>query len=630
MNEDIDYGELGLKVGLEIHQEMDTHKLFCDCPSELRDHEPHLRVERELRPTESELGEIDQAALAEAAKSKRFRYQVYNESNCLVELDEEPPHPLNREAIDIALECSLLLNADPVDEAHVMRKTVIDGSNTTGFQRTVLFATDGILELNGEEIDIPTICLEEDAARKAEESEELVEYKLDRLGIPLLEIATGPDFNDPESASEAALKIGQILRTTGKMKRGIGTIRQDVNVSIENGSRQEIKGVQELDLIDTVIEREVRRQMKLLEIKAELENRGAKRNEKNIFDVSDIFSDTDSNILRSALSDGGIYAAKLNGFEGLLGKELIPDRRFGTEMSEYAGVYGGVQGLFHTDELPKYGISEDEVEKLRGQVNAKEEDAVVIIADTEDKATKGLEAVIERANEAFEGVPEETRAALPDGNTRYLRPLPGAARMYVETDVPPTTITNENIEKTRKNLPERPEEKRERYREELGMSGELARQISKSENSDLFEEITDKFEVDPTLVASTLEQTLTKIENEGVNLGNITDENLRKTFKLISEDEISKDAIEKLLKKIGEGFSVEESVEELGISKIDEAEIEGIIDSILQRKEGLIEEQGERAVNALMGVAMGRLGGKADGELVHDLLEKKVKEKISE
>ncbi|KXB07025.1 glutamyl-tRNA amidotransferase, partial [candidate division MSBL1 archaeon SCGC-AAA382K21] len=179
MNE-LNYEELGLKVGFEIHQMLDTHKLFCNCPSTLRDEEPSMSVRRELRPTESELGEIDRAALAEAAKSKRFRYEVHPNSVCLVELDEEPPHPVNEEARDIALEAALLLNAEPVDEAHVMRKTVIDGSNTAGFQRTVLMATDGSLEIDGTEISLQTLCLEEDAARKVGESSDYVEYRLDR------------------------------------------------------------------------------------------------------------------------------------------------------------------------------------------------------------------------------------------------------------------------------------------------------------------------------------------------------------------------------------------------------------------------------------------------------------------
>ncbi len=628
---ELDYDELCLKVGFEIHQMLDTHKLFCDCPSELRDEDPSFTVKRELTPTESELGEIDRAALAEAAKSKKFQYEVNPKSVCLVELDEEPPHPVNREAKEIALESSLLLNASPVDEAHVMRKTVIDGSNTAGFQRTILIATGGNLEVDGKEISLETICLEEDAARKIEESEEYVTYRLDRLGIPLLEIATAPDFTNPENTAKGAEKIGRILRATGEVKRGIGTIRQDVNVSIEDGARQEIKGVQELSLIPTVIEREVQRQVKLLEIKEELEEREkAAGAEREISEVSEAFSDTESKIIDSALSQGGgVFAVKLEGFGGLLGKELIPDRRFGTELSDYAKVYGKVQGIFHTDELPGYGISEKEVKKLKERLGASEEDAIVIVADEENKCRKALEAVVDRANMAFNGVPEETRRALPDGNTEYMRPLPGSARMYVETDVPPLRITEEEVEKIGERLPEKPGEKRKKYQEKFGLSKELAKQLSVSDKTSFFEEVIEKHDIDPTLVASTLVQTLTQLEKDGISIEKISEGSLKKVFRLIAEGEVSKDAISEILRKVGEEHSVEEAIEELGLRKMEEEKISEIVSEVVENKEDLIEEQGERAANALMGVVMEKIGGKADGETVHKLLREKINEKIS-
>ncbi len=628
--EKLDYEELGLKAGFEIHQELDTHKLFCDCPSELRDEDPSITVNRELRPTESELGEIDRAALAEAEKSKRFKYEVHPDNVCLVELDEEPPHTVNEEARDIALEASLLLDATPIDEAHVMRKTVIDGSNTAGFQRTILIATDGQMEINGKRIGLPTICLEEDAARKIDEGSDFVKYRLDRLGIPLLEIATAPDFNSPEETAKAAEKIGKILRATGKVKRGIGTIRQDVNVSIEDGARQEIKGVQELSLIKTVIEREVSRQAKLLEIKEELEERDVKRPNKEIHDVTEIFSDTDSNLLKKTISEGGgVYAVTLSGFAGLLGKELSPDRRFGTELSDYAQVYGGVGGLFHTDELPDYGITEGEIRELKSELETSKDDAIVMIADERDRAEKGLEAVINRANKAFEGIPEETRRALPDGDTQYMRPLPGAARMYVETDVPPTNISEDKIEEIKDGLPERPDAKRKRYLKEFGLSEDLAKQMSTSNKSGLFEEIVEEYDVNPTLVASTLEQTMIQLKGEGIPVENINESSIKKLFKLISEDKIPKDSLINILKEVGKGSSVKESIEDLGIQKMDEKKISDIISEIVEDKEDLIEERGEKSIDALMGLAMQEVGGKADGKTVHAILEEKIKEKIS-
>ncbi len=624
--EENNYKELGLKVGFEIHQELDTKKLFCDCPSDLTDEDPSMIVNRELRPTESELGEIDRAALAEEAKSKRFQYEVHPSSVCLVELDEEPPHPVNNEALNTALEVSLLLNSQPVDEAHIMRKTVIDGSNTAGFQRTILVATDGKIKHGDKEISLPTICLEEDAARKVKEKKDLVRYKLDRLGIPLLEIATGPDFNDPETPAEAALKIGRIIRATGKAKRGIGTIRQDVNVSIKAGARQEIKGVQELSLIPTVIKKEVQRQVRLLEIKKELEKRGHALPEEKIYDVTEIFSETESKIIKKAISDGGVYAIKLDGFDGLLGKELISDHRFGTELSDYAKVYGKVEGIFHTDELPGYGITEKEVNELEKEIEASEEDAIVIIADKKNKAKKALEAIIDRAKKAFEGVPEETRRALPNGHTQYMRPLPGAARMYVETDVPPIQISDEKLKKIKSQLPEKPEDKKKKYQEEYGLSEELATQMSISENASFFEKMVAK-DIDPTLVATTLEQTITQIKRSGIETENITYEDLEKVFKLVSEDVISKDALPQVLEKVGKGSPVKKTIDELGIRKMEKEKVKKIVKKIIEKKEDLIQERGENAADALMGLVMAEIGGKADGKLVHKLLLEEIEKR---
>ena len=269
------YEELGLRVGLEIHQQLDTErKLFCHCPTELRTEEPEFEIKRKLRPSFSEKGKIDQAALAEVKKGLTFVYQGYD-SVCLVELDEEPPHPLCEEAVDTGIEVALMLNAAPVDEIHTMRKIVIDGSNTSGFQRTLLLSTSGKLQIGDKVYDIPTLCLEEDAARIIETRGTEKVYRLDRLGIPLIEVATGPNITTPHEAREIALALGQILRATHKVKRGLGTIREDINISVRDGARCEIKGVQVLDLIAVYVEREVERQQNLIEISKELKERNA-------------------------------------------------------------------------------------------------------------------------------------------------------------------------------------------------------------------------------------------------------------------------------------------------------------------------------------------------------------------
>jgi len=266
-----DYQKLGFRCGIEIHQQLETHKLFCSCPSLVNDeNRPEIIIKRKIRAVAGETGEIDKAAAFEKQRNRAFIYEACRTSSCLVELDEEPPHEVNRDALTIALEIVLLLNAKPVSQIQFMRKTVIDGSNVSGFQRTALIATDGFIETSKGKVAVPTICLEEEAAKKIKEENNTVTYRLDRLGVSLVEIATDASIKDPEHAKECASIIGMALRSTGKVKRGIGTIRQDVNVSIAGRARVELKGFQELKSMPLVIANEVKRQMALTESKPEV------------------------------------------------------------------------------------------------------------------------------------------------------------------------------------------------------------------------------------------------------------------------------------------------------------------------------------------------------------------------
>ena len=266
----IDYQKLGFKCGLEIHQQLEGKKLFCSCVTLNSDKEPDVRFERRLRAVAGETGEIDIAARHEMEKGKKFIYEADSGDVCLVEMDEDPPHGLNRESLETTLKVALLLNAKIVDEIQIMRKTVIDGSNVSGFQRTALIAQDGFIETSKGKVKIPTICLEEEAAQKLEEGKDFVRYRLDRLGIPLIEIATDADIKNNEHAKEVAAHIGMVLRSVPGMKRGLGTIRQDVNVSIKDGARTEIKGFQDLKSIPKVIEYEIKRQLNATKLKQEV------------------------------------------------------------------------------------------------------------------------------------------------------------------------------------------------------------------------------------------------------------------------------------------------------------------------------------------------------------------------
>lgn len=456
-----------------------------------------------------------------------------------------------------------------------------------------------------------------------------IDYRLDRLGIPLIEIATGPDFTDPQTPADAALAIGRILRATGKVKRGIGTIRQDVNVSIKRGARQEIKGVQELSLIPSVIEREVQRQLALLEIGDELRRREAKPVEKDFVDVTGALSESSSRVIRGAIEGGGkVLAVRLEKFGGLIGKELQPGRRFGTELADYAKLYGGVGGIFHTDELPGQGISAGEVEGLRNSLKTREDDAIIFVAGKEDDAEAALEAVVDRANQALEGVPEETRRALPDGNTEFMRPLPGAARMYVETDISPIAIPKRKVRQIKKRLPELPERRQKRFQREYGLSEEFARRMSISENVGLFEELVKRYKVDPTLVASTLEETLVSLRREGVQVDKVEEGDLAELFNLISKERLAKEAVPEVLKEVAKGATVKRAISQLGLARMSKSELKRIISQVLEEKRKLVEERGEAALDPLMGVVMENVRARADGRTVHELLKQELKKRV--
>lgn len=600
----INYSETGLKVGLEIHVQLDTaRKLFCKCPTLLSEAEAREVFTRYLRPAKSEVGEIDRAALLEWKKNKKYEYEAPVESSCLVEADEEPPHEIDEDALLVALALASSMNMRIIDEIHVMRKIVIDGSNVSGFQRTALIAVNGYIMDNEGKIGIQTLCLEEDAARKIDESEATVRYRIDRLGIPLVEVATAPDIHDPEQAVRVALKIGQLIRLTGRAKRGLGTIRQDLNISIKGGAKVEIKGVQHLYLISKVIEYEVLRQLKLLEIRVELVKRSVRPENisDNIIDVTDVFRDTGSKIVKKALSipGGGVYAVVLRGFKGLLGIEIQPGRRFGSELADYARVWGGVGGIFHTDELPNYGITREEVQALYVKTGADPGiDAIVIVADVKQKAVEALKAVIERARIAVIGVPEETRAANPDGTTKYMRPRPGSARMYPETDIPPIYVTPELMEKASKLIPEPPEKKLEKYVREHGLSMELAKAVINDLRLDLYERLVEKYRgrIPATIIASTLVNIIPSLRRDGVPIENIDDYVIEDVLDAVANNEIAKEAIPDVLSSIARnpGKSIKDVIKELGLGVVSISELDELINEAVKKNMDKITAKREK------------------------------------
>ncbi|RJX50176.1 Glu-tRNA(Gln) amidotransferase subunit GatE [Halonotius pteroides] len=614
-----DYEALGLVAGLEIHQQLDTEtKLFCESPTDRREPADAERtITRFLHPTKSELGELDDAALEESRVDREFEYLAYD-STCLVEEDDEPPTEVDAEALDVAMQIASLLDMEIVDQLHVMRKLVIDGSNTSGFQRSMLLGQAGEIETSEGPVSIVDLLLEEESAQRVAEYDGGVRYSLDRLGIPLVEIGTGPDIRSPEQAKEAAKRIGMLLRSTGTVKRGLGTIRQDVNVSIEEGARVEIKGVQALDQIDEIVRLEVGRQSELVDIAEELQAREASVGETQ--DVTAVFEDTDSSVIGGALSDGGtVTAVPLYGFDGLVGREIQPDRRLGTELSDHAK-RNGAGGIFHTDELPAYGVTDDEVAALREAVDAGDDDAVAIVAADPETADLAIEAAAERAETAIEGVPEETRDATDEGTTRYLRPLPGAARMYPETDVPPVEPDPSEIDE-----PELLTEKVDRYQAEFGLDSGLAEQVAYGRRMPLFEEAVDRG-IDPTFAASVLESTVTELRRDDVPVENIADVHFLAVFDLVANDELAKEGVNDVLTVLAEqpDLTAEAAIEEAGLGGVDDEEVREIIAGVVERNADQVAEEGMGAFSGLMGECMAELRGKADGDTVSDVLREEI------
>ena len=385
MDNEFNYEKLGLKCGLEIHQQLETEtKLFCRCPTKLQgSREPDFIVKRTMRPVLSELGAYDEAMLTEYEKGMGITYEGYNDVVCTYELDDTPPFSCNQEARKIALQIAMLLNANIIEEMHVVRKNYLDGSVPCGFQRTMILGTDGFIPLeSGKKIRIDILSLEEEAARRIKTENKTNFFRLDRLGIPLIEVTTKPDINTPNECRDCAERIGLLLWSTS-VKKVLGSIRQDINVSIKSGTRIEIKGVQKLGWIPPLINHEISRQLKLIEIKEELGKR--KLNEKNMLnkpvDLTDVLKNTKSNFIAKGIRSGKkLCGINFSGFNGIFGTNLMEDYRFGTEISMKVKILSCLKGIIHSDEdLSNYKFSNDDIKKIKDKLAFKEEDCFVLV-----------------------------------------------------------------------------------------------------------------------------------------------------------------------------------------------------------------------------------------------------------
>lgn len=636
--EDFDYEKLGLKCGLEIHQQLETKKkLFCRCPSELQGtREPDFTVKRYMRPVLGEMGTFDKAMLTEYKKGKTIIYEGYNDVICTYELDDTPPFHCNDEARRIALKIALLLNANIIEEMHVNRKNYLDGSVPCGFQRTMILGTDGYITLEkGKKIRIEILSLEEEAARIIKTENKTNYYRLDRLGIPLVEVTTKPDINHPEECRECAERIGMLLWITS-VKKVIGSIRQDINISIKSGTRIEIKGVQKLRWIPLLINHEISRQLKLIEIKEEIEKRNLNDSciPKNSIDLSKLMQKTKSNFLAKGIKSGKtLHGLNFKGFKGIFGIELMDDYRFGTEVSSKVKIISGLKGLIHSDEdLKKYNFSQEDIKKIQNKLNTKNEDLFVLVLGSKKEVDKAIEVIINRVNYAFKGVPPETRRALENGNTEFLRELHGGARLYPDTDSPAIMNADEEVNQIRNNLPNYPWDIIKDYAIKYKIEESSVKKLIFKGKLSLFDSLIKIYPDKPSIVVRTLLNTAKALKREGKNTDNLTDEDYKQIFIELKNKKIGKEAIEDIMRMKVDSpqLTIEETMENLSIESISLEQLKNIIKEVVDKNIELIKEREMRAMGPLMGEVMKKVRGKIDGEIVSKELKSQISIKLKE
>ncbi len=452
------YARLGFRSGLEIHQQLRTaKKLFCKCPAGLyhSGHEYDAEIVRHMRPTLSELGEYDGTALMEFKTKKNILYRIKNESACTYDIDDTPPFPVNREALAIAMEVALLLKTNIVGELHITRKQYLDGSIPTGFQRTAIVGIEGEIPLRSKKVRIIQISLEEDSCREVSDVGHERIYTTDRLGIPLIETVTYPDMQTPDEAEEAAQYLRYLTRSTGKVNTGIGAAREDVNVSIAGGTRVEIKGVAHIKWIPELTHNEAFRQKALLEIRDIL--RKKIKGPKN-WRVSHIL--VPEGLLHCPPDEnpehtpGVPVLVNLPELKGVLSFFTQPGHCFADELAGRLRVIACLthSRITHSESLNPL-VPEEDWSALQRLIQASEGDAQMLFWAEERDIKTALDAIQERCLLAFDGVPNETRKAFPDGTTVFERVLPGPDRMYPDTDSAPIPIDEKMIQAAKKSIP---------------------------------------------------------------------------------------------------------------------------------------------------------------------------------
>ncbi len=617
-----DYQTVGFKSGLEIHQQLYTDKkLFCRCPAGIYSEKYDAEILRHMRPTLSELGEYDGTALMEFKTKKEIIYRINRNTVCTYEMDDTPPFLINEDALDIALGIGMLYNCKLVDELHIARKQYLDGSIPTGFQRTAIYAVDGWIPYKDRKVKIVQMSIEEDSCREVADFSHNRIYLTDRLGMPLIETVTGPDMRYPNEVAEVGWICAKLVRSTHKVRRGIGAARQDVNVSVEGGTRVEIKGVPKISMIPLLTHNEAMRQWNLLRLREELKRRGITPEtfKAKDYDITSIIKKPHYGPLKNAVeSKLKLRCVVLKGFKELLRWQTQTDTYFSKEISDRVRVIAcltTIPNLIHSDSRTDTLSSSDWL-KVKKFTEATDDDTLIIVWASEDDIQCAVNEIIIRAKEATIGIPSETRQALSDGTNGFERILPGADRMYPDTDLPPKRIHEERREKIRTWLPEQFWKRQTWYRE-LGIPPDTIDELSISKYAELFKKAVNEWKINPVNAAVILIQYPKRLSRSSFVIDSIDEQMMSSILKAYAEGKLTYDFILKAMKISSE----------LGMF-VDEIIPQPISDDDLDKEILLAEQQmtkmkfikDKNAGSIIMGILMNKLRGRVSAkEVAHKL-----------
>ena len=623
---DADYATVGFKSGLEIHQQLLTSKkLFCRCPAGQYSDQYDAEILRHMRPTLSELGEYDGTALMEFKTKKEIIYRIHRNTVCTYEMDDTPPFQINEQALDIALGIGMMYGSDVVDEIHIARKQYLDGSIPTGFQRTSIICLNGKIPYKGREVKVVQLSIEEDSCREVSDIGHERIYLTDRLGMPLIETVTGPDMKTPQQVAEVAQLCRWMVRSTGKVRTGMGAAREDVNVSVTGGTRIEIKGVPRIPHIPLLTYNEAMRQWNLLQLREELHKRGIKPEtfRASTEQVTKLLRKTRYLPIQHALESGlTVNCVALRGFRGLLRWKTQTETYFSKEISDRIRVIAcltTLPNLIHSDS-PSESLATAEWQSVKKAVSATDDDTLVLVWGSKQDAEMGAREIIIRAKEATIGIPSETRQALRDGTNGFERILPGADRMYPDTDLPPKRITDERREKIRATLP-LDFWGRDNYYRSLGVPEDLVQPLTVSKFAKLFEMLVKDWNINPTLAAVVLIQFPKRLKKERLDTGLLTEEVLKAVFQLYKDRKTTKDALYHTLRNVvKEGSFSAESLPEA----CSREELAAIVKASIGLLSAAEVRYPEKRHEILMGTVMGRLRGRIEAGVVAEHLAQEI------